>query len=200
MRIRDNIVDMYRTLTVIATLTMFAAASLVAAPISRAVSTEQGQLKPDDSSLYNSVTMDCLEVKFKLGELHRQDKLLRVTAGQGYDNMSTNLMGRLNSRIVENKLDGGELIKIAADFEKAREKFRSDYTKYDEAVLALLKADCQSQMQTYYLSIQNVKELRASVQADLKAADEVMQQYHDAFVVFKKAVQEEEKKNDAANE
>lgn len=189
---------MYRTLAVIATLSMLTVASLVAAPVSRAVSSEQGQLKPDDSSLYNSVTMDCLAVKFKLNELHRQDKLLRVTAGQGYDNMSSDLMGRLNSRIVENKLDGGELIKIAADFEKAREQFRADYTKYDEALVALLKADCQSQMQTYYLSVQNVRELRAQVQEDIKKLDATMQRYHDAFVVFKKAVQEEEKKNDAS--
>lgn len=191
---------MYRTLAVIATLSIFVAASLVAAPVSRAVSAEQGQLKPDDSSLYNSVTMDCLAVKFKLNELHRQDKLLRVTAGQGYDNMSTNLMGRLNSRIVENKLDGGDLIKIAADFEKAREKFRDDYTKYDEALLALLKADCQSQMQTYYLSIQNVKELRATVQEDIKVADGIMQRYYDAFATFKKTIQEEQKKRDATSE
>lgn len=188
---------MYRTVAVIATLSVFVAVSLVAAPVSRAVSAEQGQLKPDDSSLYNSVTIDCLAVKFKLNELHRQDKLLRVTAGQGYDNMSSNLMGRLNSRIVENKLDGGDLIKIAADFEKARQKFRDDYTKYDDGLIALIKADCQSQTQTYYLSIQNVKELRATVQEDIKTLSGSIQRYHDAYVAFQKTVLEEERKRDA---
>lgn len=98
---------MYRTLSTMAALIVFIVASLVAAPVSHAVSSEQGQLKPDDSSLYSLVTMDCLEVKFKLNDVHRRDKLARVTLGQGYDNASTNLMGRLNSRIVENKLDGG---------------------------------------------------------------------------------------------
>ena len=144
---------MYRTLILVATLVVVVTMLLVTAPVSRAVTSEQGQLKPDDSSLYNLVTIDCLSVKFKLGEVHRQDKLLRVTLGQGYDNMSTYLIGRLNSRIVENKLDGAELVKIAADFEKARQQFRDDYTKYDEAFVSLLKSDCQSQTQTYYVNL-----------------------------------------------
>lgn len=183
---------MYKTLVVIATLSMFVAASLVAAPVSRAVPGDQGQLKPDDSSVYNSVTMNCLDVKFKLGELHRQDKLLRVTAGQGYDNMSSRLMARLNARIVENKLDGSELIKRASEFEKARQQFRDDYTKYDDAFVSVLKADCQSQMQTYYVSLQSLKELREAVHTDIQTLNTSMQRYYGAFVDFKKTVINEE--------
>ncbi|MBH1980642.1 hypothetical protein I8H83_03090 [Candidatus Saccharibacteria bacterium] len=190
---------MYRTLSTMAALIVFIVASLVAAPVSHAVSSEQGQLKPDDSSLYSLVTMDCLEVKFKLNDVHRRDKLARVTLGQGYDNASTNLMGRLNSRIVENKLDGGGLIKIAADFEKSLQKFRSDYTKYDEALVTLIKADCQSQMQTYYVNLQTTKELRATVYGDVKALDDLMTQYHEAYKDFRKtiSVEEEKRANDA---
>lgn len=173
----------------------------LAAPVSGVVTTEQGQLKPDDSSVYNLVSMDCLAVKFKLGEIHRQDKLLRVTLGQSYDTMSTKLMGRLNSRIVENKLDGSELIKIAADFEKTREKFRTDYTDYDSSLTALLKLDCQSQMQTYYVALQNTKALRSTVNDDIKTLNTHMQRYHDAFNEFRKTIttQEKEQKNDAAS-
>lgn len=191
---------MYRTLTTVAALIVFVVASLVVAPVSHAVSSEQGQLKPDDSSLYNLVTMDCLAVKFKLNDVHRRDKLARVTLGQGYDNVSTNLMGRLNSRIVENKLDGGDLIKVAAEFEKSLQKFRSDYTKYDEAFVNLLKADCQSQIQTYYVNLQNAKELRAVVYEDVKLLDKLMQQYYDVFAEFKASVSAEEAKRvDDAN-
>lgn len=191
---------MYRTLTTMAALIVFVVASLVAAPISHAVSSEQGQLKPDDSSLYNLVTMDCLAVKFKLNDVHRRDKLARVTLGQGYDNVSTNLMGRLNSRIVENKLDGGELIKIASEFEKSLQKFRSDYTKYDEALVNLIKADCQSQMQTYYVNLQTTKELRATVYDDAKNLDGLTKQYYTAYTEFRKTVSAETQKDtDDAN-
>lgn len=183
-----------------AALIVFVVASLVAAPISHAVSSEQGQLKPDDSSLYNLVTMDCLAVKFKLNDVHRRDKLARVTLGQGYDNVSTNLMGRLNSRIVENKLDGGELIKIASEFEKSLQKFRSDYTKYDEALVNLIKADCQSQMQTYYVNLQTTKELRATVYDDAKNLDGLTKQYYTAYTEFRKTVSAETQKDtDDAN-
>lgn len=175
--------------------------ALATAPVSRAVTGEQGQLKPDDTSLYNMVTMDCLAVKFKLNETHRQDKLLRVTLGQGYDNMSTNLMGRFNSRIVENKLDGGELIKIAAEFEQARQNFRDDYTKYDDAFTNLLKSDCQSQTQTYYVNLQSMRELRTKVNNDTKKLDEIMGRYYDAFGQLRKSLTEkqaEEERNNAA--
>lgn len=190
---------MYRTLTTVAALIVFVVASLVVAPVSHAVSSEQGQLKPDDSSLYNLVTMDCLAVKFKLNDVHRRDKLARVTLGQGYDNVSANLMGRLNSRIVENKLDGSDLIKVAAEFEKSLQNFRSDYTQYDDALLNILKSDCQSQTQTYYVSLQNAKELRAVVHDDAKTLDKLMQQYYDVFAEFKATVSADEEKraNDA---
>lgn len=185
---------MYRTLTTVVALTVFVVASIVVAPVSHAVASEQGQLKPDDSSLYNLVTMDCLAVKFKLNDIHRRDKLARVTLGEGYNNVSTNLMGRLNSRIVENKLDGGDLIKVAAEFEKSLLKFRSDYTQYDDALLNLLKSDCQSQTQTYYVNLQNTKELRAVVYEDVAALDKLMQQYYDVFADFKATVLANEEK------
>jgi hypothetical protein len=185
---------MFRVPALLITLALLVAASFIAAPISRAVTTEQGQLKPDDSSLYNLVSMDCLDVKFKLNEVHRQDKLLRVTVGQGYDNMSSHLMARLNARIVESRLDGAELIKIAAEFEDAREKFRDDYTKYDDSFVVLLKSDCQSQIQTYYVGIQNTKQLRATVYEDIRALDQIMQRYYEAFTDFRNTLSDEEKK------
>lgn len=146
-----------------------------------AQSGEEGQLQPADAALYESVTMDCLDVKYKLGEVHRTDRLLRVTLGEGYDNMSSNLMDRLNSRIVQNRLDGGELVRIASEFEEAHATFRENYTEYDDAMLDLLKANCQSRTQTYYLELQETKELRRVVHEDVGTLSTLMQRYHDAF-------------------
>lgn len=162
---------------------------LVRSAVPVAAQTGQGELKPVDSTLYQTVTMDCLAVKFKINEIHRADKLLRVTMGESYDNISTNLMGNLNTRIVQNKLDGSELIKIAAEFEEAHKSFRDDYMRYDDSLVDLIKADCQSGMQTYYSSLQTTRELRADVEEDVVKLNEIIEQYHTAFKEFRDKIE-----------
>lgn len=166
-----------------------------------AVTTEQGQLKPSDTSIYNLVTMDCLAVKFKLSDIHQQDGLLRVTLGQSYETMSTKLMARLNARVVENKLDGAALIKSAAEFETALGKFRDDYRKYEVSMNTLMKADCQSQIQTYYISLESTRELRANVNADAKKLSAIIDQYYKEFADFQHqlVVKEKEKEKEIDN-
>lgn len=149
----------------------------------------EGQLKPVDSTLYRTVAMDCLAVKFKINEIHRSDKLLRVTMGESYDNISTGLMGNMNARIVQNKLDGSELIKIAADFEKAHKDFRDVYMRYDDSLVDLIKADCQTSTQTYYSSLQTTRELRTDVEEHVEQLNELIEQYHAAFDEFRKTIE-----------
>lgn len=154
-----------------------------------AQATQEGQLQPEDAVLYDPVTMDCLDVKFKLGEVHRTDRLLRVTLGEAYDNVSSSLMGHLNARIVQSRLDGSELIKIAAEFESAHATFRENYTAYDDAVLDILKANCQSRTQSYYLELQETKALRETVHDSVQELDGLMQEYHDAFKDFREDIE-----------
>lgn len=170
-------------------------------PIAHAVTTEQGQLKPSDTSIYNLVTMDCLAVKFKLSDIHQQDGLLRVTLGQAYETMSTKLMARLNARVVENKLDGAPLVKSAAEFETALSKFRDDYKKYEVSMNTLMKADCQSQIQTYYVALESTRELRTAVDTDTKKLSAIIDQYYKEFTEFQRQLQSKEKEaNDNATE
>lgn len=152
----------------------------------RAVTAEQGQLKPGDASIYNLVTMDCLAVKFKLSDIHQQDGLLRVTLGQSYETMSTKLMARLNARVVENKLDGAPLIKTAAEFETVSSKFREDYRKYEVSMNTLMKSGCDSQLQNYYVSLETTRELRAAVNADVQRLSALIDRYYQEFSEFRK--------------
>lgn len=166
----------------------------------QAVESPSGQLKPDDSSVYNMVTMDCLAVKFKLSEVHQQDGLLRVTMGQRYENISTKLMARLNGRIVENRMDGGELIKLAANFETALSDFRDDYKAYEVSMNNLLKADCQSQKQTYYLALQDTKELRAEVQNDVEILNRSIDMYYKEFQLLRERTESPKTTKESGNE
>ncbi len=161
---------------------------------------EQGRLKPSDLSIYNSVTMDCLAVKFKLGKVHQQDGLLRVTLGQSYETISTKLMARLNARVVENKLDGSTLIKTAAEFEKTLGTFRDDYRRYEVAMNNLMKMDCQSQMQAYYTALQSTRELREAVNTDVRKLSSLVSQYDREFREFREQLNAKEGDRDAATE
>lgn len=187
----------------IALLLVFAAATAgllaVGAPARAVEAGEQGQLKPSDLSIYDSVVMDCLDVKFKLSAVHQQDGLLRVTLGQSYETMSTKLMTRLNARIVENKLDGAALVKTAAEFEAALRDFRDNYREYEVSMNSLLKMDCQAQVQAYYTSLQSTRELRAAVNTDVKQLAKLTDRYYQEFVDFREqlAAEDEDEGSDA---
>lgn len=196
MIFRDTKKNMYQKTLTACLIVLLLLGSVFAVQSASVNAATEGQLQPDDTILYESVVMDCLDVKFKLGEIHRTDRLLRVTLGEGYDNISSNLMGRLNSRIVENKLDGGELVGIAAEFEEAHTRFKENYTGYDVAMLDLLKSNCQSRTQTYYEQLQETKALRQIVHEDVGELSTLMQRYHDAFKDFRKDV-ESKNKDDA---
>lgn len=161
-----------------------------------AVAATEGQLKPVDSTLFQTVTVDCLAVKFQLNEVHRNDKLLRVTLGEAYDNMSSELMGNLNTRIVANRLDGTELIKIAADFERSHKDFRESYTEYDDMLVRLIKADCQTSPQGYYASLETTRELREKLHDDVDQLNTLIQRYHDAFEEFRKDLEKQQEDTD----
>lgn len=158
--------------------------TLIMAPLANAQPT--GQLKPDDSTLYMSITMDCLAVKFKLTKVHEDDGLVRVTAGQAYDQIGNKLMTRLNSKIAEQKLGGGPLINAAADFEDNLNEFRESYRVYEVAMNNLLKADCQSQQQTFYSALQDVRTKREEVHKTTLELQSSMKAYYEAFQEFKK--------------
>ncbi len=178
-------------------LCVAACAGVFAFGANTARAVEAGELKPDDLTLYNSVTIDCLDVKFKLSRLHQQDGLMRVTLGQSYDTMSTKLMTRLNARVVENKLDGSELIRQAAEFDTKLKEFRADYQKYEVSMNNLMKMDCQSQAQTFYTALVETRELRVIVHEEVGQLNDIAKQYYQDFKEFRKQHIEKQKDENA---
>jgi hypothetical protein len=160
-----------------------------------AQTTGEGQLKPGvNGSLFQNVAIDCLDVKFKLTKVHEEDGLQRVNAGQLYEAVSTKLMARLGSRIVQNRLDGAELIKKASEYEIALNNFRTDYRMYEVAMSSLIKSDCSTQPMIFYNSLQNVRDLRSKVNTDTKQLTRITKEYYDAFLNFSERVKQEKEK------
>lgn len=146
---------------------------------------QEGQLKPGDSPLYATVEMNCLDVKMELSKIYEQDGLNRVNAGQLYETMSSRLMTRLNAKVVSDRLDGTELVRIAADYEDALQEFRDEYHDYEVAMNALLKADCQSRQQAFYLALTEVRASREAVYESVEAIDTATKEYYEAYEEFR---------------
>lgn len=180
--------------------TMVAAMLLVALslmPTSPTYAQVGGQLKAEDTDIFNSLNINCLSVKLKLTQVHESDGLLRVTLGQSYDTVSSKLMAPMNSRAVQNKLDASEMIKITADFEKRLEDFRNNYKLYEVAMSELLNADCRSQTQTFYASLQSIRVLRAEVNDDVMGLNKLMDTYYSHVHKIKETLKQ--RQEDAEN-
>lgn len=146
---------------------------------------DEGQLKPGDTSTYSTITMNCLDVKIKLSKIYEQDGLHRVNAGQIYDTVSNRLMAKLNAKIVNDRLDGSDLIKSAAAFEEALVDFREEYHTYGAAMSRLLKSDCKSHQQTFYLHLTEVRNGRKAVHESVTAITTAAKEYLEAFRKFR---------------
>lgn len=149
-------------------VTQFAAAQSFGIP---------GQPKPQDGSLYNSVELTCGTVKTKLSKIHENDGLTRVNAGQIFDSVANRLMARLNSKIAEQRLNGGELFALASEFEQHLVRFREAYRVYEISMTELLKTDCDAYPQNFYYLLDAVRLERQAVQDEVTALYSVAKQY-----------------------
>lgn len=178
---------MRKALLVVLSLCLVVIVATIHGDITTAQTTNEGQLKPGaDSQVLHDVSFNCLAVKFKLSKVHEDDGLSRVNLGQSYDSVSTKLMARLNSRIVQSRLDGAELIKKASEYETALNDFKNDYQTYEVQMNDLIKSDCSTQPQTFYSNLQSVRDLRSKVENDTKQLNRLIKEYRSAFDSFYK--------------
>lgn len=152
-------------------------------PVARAQ--EDGHLRPVDQDVFESVMIDCLDVKMRLSAVYQQDGLLRVNAGAAYDSITERLVARLNSKVASESLDGAELIAFAADIREGHEDFIASYMRYERAMNQLLKTDCQSRQHQYYQDLTAVRGLRAEVYISMNQTNQSIDSYFTAFEEFK---------------
>lgn len=130
------------------------------------------------------IVASCTSAMSSLRQLHRSDASLRVNRGQLYEYMGTKLMARLNGRLVINKLDGGTLVNISAQYDRALLAFRSVYRSYEEQLSATLKEDCEKQPESFYYSVIESRKKRADVYQSVNELNRLIREYYQEFERF----------------
>ena len=171
---------MNRTARVLMGLVAF---GFLLAPVATA-QTNQGQLKPDNEGIFTHITMDCFHFKLKLSKVHERDGVMRVSLGQAYDSLSSKLITKLNTKIASQNLDGGKLLAHAAAFQKEHAAFIDSYKTYEFAMNHLLKSDCRTQSQQFYLELKTVQSMRQEVHQRVGKLQRIANDYYVAFEAF----------------
>jgi hypothetical protein len=129
---------------------------------------------------------NCVDAQSTLNQLHASDALLRVNRGQLYELMSTKLMVPLDSRIALNRLDGLQLVSIAATYETQLASFRTSYQLYEESMSSVLKMNCTNQPVAFYDQVADARTKRKEVHAATLALHKTIQDYKNEFELFAK--------------
>lgn len=127
----------------------------------------------------------CADTLTTLRRIKANDAQVFVTRNQVYHSISDKLMLRLNSRLALNRLDGGALLGVTADYEESRSRFQQNYKKYEEYLSQLIKMNCQKQPVSFYDGIVTAQQLRQQVRDSVIELNSYIKAYAQAFDSFR---------------
>lgn len=162
-------------------LTGLIASLLVGAAFLQPVSAETEEV---GGGQLDYIQANCVDLKYRLNQLHANDALLRVNRGQIYEAISVKLMTTMNSRIALNRLDGGGLVGITADYDQELALFRSSYSSYERQLSAALRINCDSSPDEFYEAIRTASEMRRSVHSHVVQLHDYIRGYQQEFERF----------------
>lgn len=147
----------------------------------------QGIVLQNGYSQVSAIKRSCDSIQTVIRRLHTSDSLARVNYGQVYNDISSDLMAKLNSRMALNKIDATELINITNKFEDYRTLFSEDYNKYEKEISSLLKIDCKKDPAQYYRYLVSSRELRTQLASSVVRLNSTVADYR---VAVEKLLQE----------
>ena len=149
-------------------------------------------LEPATPKQIELVKSRCTELESSLNQLERSDALLRNNIGNSYLTISQKLMIPLNQRIAANQLDGGELVKLSAEYKKTYDdEFYVSYKNYEIALSKTLKIDCRSEPTELFESIAATREERMKLYEASQKIISLAKQYNVEYKKFKKDILKE---------
>lgn len=169
-------------------LLIFGAMILVA--FSKSALAENAVFSPKEPTeeQISKVASGCADIKKHLTKLHSTDALKRVNLGQIYESISSDMMAKLNTRIVMNKLNGSELVSSAADFSENMKYFRENYKIYEQELKKLQDMDCASNGREFYLQLEKVRYQRKELNYNVSKLKEIANDYKKQLTTFKEGL------------
>jgi hypothetical protein len=122
------------------------------------------------------IKTNCLIAQSSMQQLQRTEAATRVNRGRAYESISK-LLVALNSRVTVNKLTAPTLAVATTEMDKRFTAFKTDYSAYEDSMVATIKLSCRDQPVTFYDSLTRTRELRVRVAADIKSLNEALDAY-----------------------
>lgn len=130
----------------------------------------------DDQVEY--VRNNCADTQTALRTLYATDAVARVNMGQQYEAISSKLMAPMNDRVVSNKLNGTELVKTTAAFDKELDNFRKNiYSPYKDKLTEIFSMKCYDQPIEFYDRLTYILDLRTQLRTSVDKLEVLLAQY-----------------------
>ena len=123
----------------------------------------------------------CTDIQTTLNQLRQNDALLRVNRGAAYQAISDKLMVPLNQRIASKQLNGGDLVKITADYNTTYQQFYNAFKDYDTALSTAMGTDCTKQPTTFYSQREDARNKRLILHAASQKLVQLATSYKTTF-------------------
>lgn len=130
------------------------------------------------------IKANCVSIKNSLSQLHASDALLRVNRGQMYESVASKLMDNFNNRLGINSLDNKAMTTVTSSYRAALNNFRVDYIAYEQKLSAAIRIDCTSQPNSFHTTVQEARELRETVHADVLKLHRLIDDYRSSVGDF----------------
>ena len=143
---------------------------------------------PNPQTQIDNLKWRCDSVQSTIRRLHTTDGLLRVNIGQVYNDISFQLMAKLNGRLAVNRVDSAKLVEITNEFESGREEFSEAYNDYEESVASLLKLNCQKNTAEYYAQLMVARDMRQKLAVSVEELNDTVVDYQVAVEQLKEQI------------
>ena len=141
------------------------------------------EIPPASSDQLATISSNCRQIQSTLQQLSFNDTLARVNQGQLYEEISTDLMAPMNSRIALNHYDGSNLLTTAATYANQIDIFRQSYSAYANALQTVLSNNCKD-ANKFYTQLMTARQARMELSQTVSDMNESITKYRSQFGDF----------------
>lgn len=139
--------------------------AIVLAAVAMASYSNSTQAQSLSDEQLETIVYRCARLRTTIRRLQTLDSVTRVELGKNYESMLTRLMVPMNSRLVNNHIDAGDMLGVTASFSDNLSGFRRAYTSYDQSIRRLLNIDCTRRPADFHYQLQVARDRRNEVRS-----------------------------------